>query len=430
MLLFAPLKRAAVLSVACLVGCSHGASPSAPAGSRDPFCTLPGSVVWTAQGVTTVPGGVAADLTWLHLPAGFCAHFFATVKMARQLKFAPDGDLFVASPGTATVGGANDGLSSIVVLADDDQDGVADSNLTFLGGLPSTQGMMFAGGYLYYQDDVAIRRVLVRPGDRRAGGPSEVVARITAMQAPEHWPKVLDQAKDGTIYVSNGGSQDEICVSTRAPFGGVYEIEADGSTTEVARGLRNPIAVRCEQDHDVCLAAELGLDNSAHVGGREKIIPIRRGDDWGHPCCATKDVPFAGTLYADTMQAPDCSAVALESDAFTIGDTPFGLDFETGKWPAPWSRSLFVTLHGSGGAWYGARVVAIAVDPSTGLPVSASELGDAGASSGLIEFATGWDDGLQDHGRPASIAFAADGRLFLGDDHLGAVVWIAPVDLK
>jgi hypothetical protein len=39
--------------------------------------------------------------------------------------------------------------------------------------------------------------------------------------------------------------------------------------------------------------------------------------------------------------------------------------------------------------------------------------GPTGALSG---FATGWDDGTLSHGRPAAVAFAADGRLFLGNE--------------
>jgi hypothetical protein len=36
---------------------------------------------------------------------------------------------------------------------------------------------------------------------------------------------------------------------------------------------------------------------------------------------------------------------------------------------------------------------------------------------------------MHDHGRPAPIVFAADGRMFLGDDHDGLIVWIAPTGL-
>lgn len=45
----------------------------------------------------------------------------------------------------------------------------------------------------------------------------------------------------------------------------------------------------------------------------------------------------------------------------------------------------------------------------------------------MMDFATGWDDGKQDHGRPAAIAFSPDGRLFIGNDINGVIVWGAPV---
>ena len=370
------------------------------------------------------------DLTWLHVPSGFCAHYFATVATARQLKFAPNGDLFVASPTRLTTGGANNGIAGIVVLADDDRDGVADANVTFLDELPATQGLMFGGGSLYYQDDATVRRVPYRTGDRRPSGTSELVTTITAPQAIEHWPKVLDTAKDGTIYISNGSGQGEECSSKRTPFGGIFRLNADNSTSPVTMGFRNPIALGCEKDHDVCLAVELALDYSANQGGREKIAPVRQGDGWGYPCCATRDLPYGGAVYSDTQAVPDCSRVAAENASFVIGHTPFGIDFETGKWPAPWTHRALVTLHGDAGSWNGARVVAIALDPSTGVPLPATELdGGLADPANMLEFASGWDDQLQDHGRPAPVAFAADGRLFLGDDQLGAILWIAPNEL-
>jgi glucose/arabinose dehydrogenase len=395
------------------------------------FCSLPGSVVSTAKGLSTVPGGPAMpDLAWLQLPSGFCAHYFATVPAARQLKFAPNGDLFVASPSRATVGGAGNGLASVVVLPDDNHDGIADENITFLDALAATQGLMFASGHLYYQDDATIRRVPFRSGDRKPSGASELVTTITAPQSIARWPKVLDTAKDGAIYISNGGNQGESCSSKRTPFGGIFRLNADNSTSLVAMGFRNPIALGCEKDHDVCLAVELALDFSENQGGREKIVPVREGDDWGYPCCATRDLPYSGVVYAETNAAPDCSRVAAEDASFVIGHTPFGIDFETGKWPAPWAHRAFVTLHGDTSSWYGARVVALALDRTTGMPLPATDF-DGGATDpeNLLEFATGWDDTLQDHGRPAPVAFAPDGRLFLGDDQMGAVIWIAPNDL-
>jgi glucose/arabinose dehydrogenase len=397
------------------------------------FCSLPGSIVYTAGGPRAVPGGTggAPCLSWLHLPVGFCAHYFATVPTTRQLRFAPDGRLFAASPSQGTTGGANNGTNAIVVLPDDNKDGVADDTVTFLGGkaspLPATQGFVFTGGYLYFQDFSSINRVAFKNGDMSPSGAVELVANITLPQAYEHWPKPMDVAQDGTFYVANGGSQSDMCVSSNPTRGAIVKLT--GSTTSVvAKGFRNPIAVRCEKNHDVCLAAELALDYSGDQNGREKIVPIHQGDDWGYPCCATANTPYKNVVYADTHATPNCSGVATESDGFVIGHTPFGIDFETGKWPAPWTNRVFVTLHGVFGSWVGARVVGIDTDPNTGLPLMADDLN--GDSPHMQDFAIGWDDGTLSHGRPAAVEFAPDGRMFVGDDQQGIIFWVAPEGLK
>jgi glucose/arabinose dehydrogenase len=411
------------------------AQTTAPNGT---YCSLAGSVLWGAAGPTTVAGGPSGTppLEWLTLPAGFCAHYFGTVGDARQLRFAPGGELFVASPTTGTTGGNyGQGAAAVVVLPDDNRDGFADPSITFLGNLPSTQGMLFANGFFYFQDDATVRRLAYKTGDRHPTSMPQAVTTlslppISAPQDPLHWPKALDIAMDGTMYVTNGGSQDDACISTNPTRGAIFAFQADGTTRLVAKGFRNPIALRCEANHDVCLAVELALDYSQDLGGREKLVVVRPGDDWGFPCCASRNLPYATATYGDTHVTPDCSNVAADTDSFVIGHTPFGVDFEQGMWPAPWKERAFVTLHGVVGSFVGARVVAIALDPTTGAPMPATELGDGGPKpDSLLQFASGWDDGRQDHGRPAAIAFAADGRMFLADDNLGIIVWIAPITL-
>lgn len=395
------------------------------------FCALPGSVVFTPQGPQVVPGSDAStpDIGWLDLPVGFCAHYYGTVPMTRQLRFAPDGHLFVSSPTASTVGGANDGLGAIVILPDDDHDGVADSNVTYLGMLQFIQGLYFGGGYLYYQaTETQIARIPFKNGDLSPTGSSQTVTTITLPQASEHWAKMLDVAQDGTLYVTNGSTQSESCLSTRPPFGTINKVNPDGTTSVVAKGFRNPISMRCETSHDVCLVTELALDYSTAMGGREKLLPVRQGDDWGFPCCATQGVAYAGTTYQDTGQTPDCSGVAAEPVSFMIGETPFGVDIEeSGKWPAPYGGRAYVSMHGEYGSWVGARVLSIGLD-SSGMPLTATDL-DGGESANMTDFATGWDDGRQDRGRPGTITFAPDGRMFVGNDQSGMILWIAPVKL-
>jgi len=49
----------------------------------------------------------------------------------------------------------------------------------------------------------------------------------------------------------------------------------------------------------------------------------------------------------------------------------------------------------------------------------------------MTDFATGWDDAMHTklHGRPAAIEFAADGRMFVGNDNNGDIFWVASLDL-
>ncbi len=416
---------------------SSGGQGGAPDASVSGACKLPGSVQFIGNGVHVVPGGLPVcsggqtkncqgDLSFLKLPSGFCAHWFANVPNARQLRFAPGGELFVASPTTVTTGGGANGEKAIVLLPDDDKDGYAEDAITFISNLPSTQGMMFANDHFYYQKDTQIRRIPYAVGDRTPATPSELVVDVQVYTSSLHWPKTFDIADDGTIYLGNGGDQGETCQASHPFHGGILKVPPSGTTpVEVAKGFRNPIAVRCAPGKNRCFVAELALDFSATDHGREKIVPIRDGDDWGFPCCATKNEPYMGT-----GSNPNCSGVAADKNSFFIGDTPFGLAFQspTTPWPAPWDNMAIVALHGAAGSWTGSRVVAIGVDPTTGLLVAGTNIHNHQDQGALTAFADGWDDQTLSHGRPASLEFAADGRLFIGNDNNGDIIWIAPLD--
>ena len=423
------------------------------------FCDLPGSYQMTGPGMSVVPGGSVngPNLSFVHLPIGFCAHFFTSIGNPRQLRFAPTGELFVASPTKFTTSNGINGQAAIMVLADDDGDGFADYHGKFLQDgqqqdieLREVVGLLFANDHLYFQNATHIMRVPYTAGDRTTSQPSEEVANITIATDTLHWTKSMDIADDGTIYVGNGSTESEgtettpryaACadVQNRAFRGGVVKLDGSPGGTPVVKGFRNPIAIRCARGHNRCFAIELAKDYSYGQGGREKILQIHEGDDWGFPCCATRDTP-----YAYINPPPDCSHVAQETASFYISDTPFDLDFEKGKWPEPWKDRAFVPLHGAAGSWRGARLVAIEPDDMTGQLLPGTDLLPGsplpGPSSGAMsDFATGWDAGTGSpgaHGRPTVVAFAADGRLFLGNDTpaigdtQGSIIWIAPLDLE
>src|SRR5262249_29539297 len=222
---------------------------------------------------------------------------------------------------TGTTGGGVGGKAAILILPDDDKDGVADTPVTFLDGLASTQGILFGKDGFYYQNGTQILRRPYTSGDRSPTDPAQPVVDIKVYSSLGHWPKPLDQADDGTIFVGNGGDQGESCDPSHPFHGGILKIDGSSGGAVVAKGFRNPIAVRCERGHNLCFALELAMDFSAEYGGREKLVPIRSGDDWGYPCCFTKD-----RAAPNITPAPDCTGTTPESVSFLIGDTPFGVD--------------------------------------------------------------------------------------------------------
>jgi glucose/arabinose dehydrogenase len=386
------------------------------------------------------------DLSWLKLPQGFCAHPFGKVGNARQLRFAPGGELFAASPTMGTTSSGPQGRGEIVLLPDDNRDGLADQVITWRSGKPATQGLLFYNGGFYFQDGVSIFREPYSSGDRAPTGNPVQVATVTVYSSFGHWPKTLDVTDDGTIFMSNGGDEGETCDLSRPFHGGILALDgnADGGARQIAKGLRNPIYVRCHRDgHNHCFANELARDYSSAIGGREKLIPIHEGDDWGFPCCASENLPYTDVCLAcsamtDTLAnssatcrntntcSPRCAGIVPESASFVIGDTPFGLDFIDGQFPAPWDHHVYVAPHGAFGTWVGARVVAIAFDPATGLPYPGSNLPGIDAGT-MVDFLTGWDDGSHAHGRPTDVTVSADGRLFVSNDQNGDIIWIAPI---
>lgn len=388
------------------------------------------------------------------MPQGFCVHTFANVGNVRQIRFAPSGELFASSPTMGTTSGGSAGRNAIVVMPDDDKNGLADGIQNWRGSLPATQGFTFVDGGFYYQDYTKIMREPYVPGSRAPTGAAAQVADIQVYVDPGHWPKTLDISEDGTIFVTNGGTQGETC-DLSLPFrGGILALDStqSGGARQVAKGLRNAIYVRCHHDgNNRCFATELARDYSSAMGGREKLIPVRNNDDWGYPCCAAQNLPYSDICLpcsrpgtdtransSSTCQAqiqadggnpqcsPLCTGVVPENSSFIIGDTPFGIDFMDNQFPAPWNHRVYVAVHGAFGTWVGARVTGIAFDPATGQPYGGTNLPGADAGA-MADFLGGWDDGNRAHGRPADVTVSPDGRLFVANDTTGEIFWVAPL---
>ncbi|MBL8951627.1 MAG: hypothetical protein JNK82_12670 [Myxococcaceae bacterium] len=441
-------------------GTAGGAMLPSPDGG---WCGLPGSWVHDTDGgyhevgledggrYPYPPDSGLASLNWLKLPPGFCVHQFANVGNSRQIRFAPGGELFAASPTAAATSTGTNGRAAIVVMPDDDRDGFADSVTNYRSGLGSTQGLMFFDGGFFFQNGTFIMSEPYAPGQRAPTGNPTPRLNIIVLIDSNHWPKTLDHDDTGRIFVTNGSNQGEQCITSRPFKGGIVEMDGTDGGRQVAKGLRNAIYLRCHHDgNNRCFANELAKDYSAAQGGREKLIPVEDGDDWGYPCCAAQNLPYLDECLACTTPgtealdastpickvrnecSPKCETTKPESASFIIGDTPFGLDFIDNQFPPPWDHRVFVGVHGAFGSWAGARVVGVKFDPATGRVLAGGNLPliDGGFDGGAMDdFLEGWDDlfNPRAHGRPTDVTVAPDGRLFISNDTNGEIFWVSPV---
>ena len=352
----------------------------------------------------------------LTVPAGFCVRKFADVPTARVLAFAPNGDVFVSSPSARTAGGAPSGAAAIYALTDGGS-GVASVALYKQGAdLETVHGLAFLSNRLLYTVEGAVNSLPYKAGDRSALGKTPTqYADLSDTGIYERWTHTLAVAEDGSVYVSRGQFDNDSCPPPTPRSGSILRIGTGQSVKGdvVVSGLRNAMYLRCLPWG--CFGAELSGDNWDGIGGKEKLIQLKDGDDYGYPCCVDHDVP-----RPDLSPAPDCSRTAVSIQTYVLHDTPFGFDWETGnEWPAPYRGAFFVGMHGSVDTWVGTRLGWATVDATSHRPTGP-----------LQDFVTGF--GLKGPvvGRVADVRFAPDGRLFFTDDQGGAVYWVAPITLR
>ncbi|HSS12901.1 MAG TPA: hypothetical protein VLL04_03350, partial [Rhizomicrobium sp.] len=183
---------------------------------------------------TTVPRPTGA---MPEVPKGFQVSVFAdNLSDPRWMAVAPNGDIFLAEPpGDYKARGGG----KITVLRDSNGDGKADQRFTFLpasAGFIYPHGLAFHDGYLYVGDVRGIWRFAYSDGQTAAGKPEKVTTRVADLQPKNgHITRNIAFAPDGGLYLALG-SRDNI--SDYKPGAQVFKINADGSMSEFASGIR------------------------------------------------------------------------------------------------------------------------------------------------------------------------------------------------
>lgn len=302
---------------------------------------------------------------------------------------------------------------NVLLLRDEDDDGVAEAQAEVAGSLPLVHGIAF------HDDDVFLANVhsVYRGSVAQDGSFGELTEIISDLpDGGQHPRRTLGVGPDELLYISVGSACDacpednpEHATLLRSTLAG----QAAGTRTIFAEGLRNTIGFGWHPTTDELWGMDQGSDWRGNDLPPEELNAIVQGRYYGWPYCYGNRIidtviqdPPSGTKQAICAQS---APPALLNQAH---QSPIGMAFYTGStFPERYQDGAFVAFHGS---WNR--------KPATGYRVAFIPFTN-GEPLAIEDFVSGFlnDEGTATFGRPAGVAVATDGALLFTDDTNGIV---------
>lgn len=393
----------------------------------------------------------------LTLPPGFCATVFADgLGHARHMAVAVDGTLYVNTWSGAFYRSAPPSPPGgfLVALRDEDGDGKAEVVRRFgptaADGAGGGTGIALYNGALYAEVDDRIVRYPRAPGEVvPSGAAATTVSGLPMTGDHQMHPFAIDRT--GALFV-NSGSPSNVCedpprapgskgkspcdeLATRA---GIWKYDA-ARTGQVfapkdrfAIGIRNTGGIAFDAAGRM-FATQHGRDQlpqnwpqlydiqrGSELPAEELVAPVS-GGDFGWPYCYFDGVQdklvLAPEYGGDGRSVSQCAQKTPPVAAFPAHWAPNDvLVYGATQFPAAYRGGAFIAFHGS---WNRAPT------PQQGFNIVFQPLRDGKAAGKWLLFADGFAgprraEGTAEH-RPAGLAVAPDGALYVADDQAGRI---------
>lgn len=382
---------------------------------------------------SNAPGGVPMPEGALPLvPDGFKVEMVASgIDNPRAIRFAPNGDLFVANSGDGSV---------LVYRFDENGDAKPSEESTFVEGLNQPYGIAFYPAdkpeWVYVAESNGLKRFAYKDGDLKATGEPETL--FDNIDPDHHWTRDVVFSADGkTMYYSVGSGSNvglDMTMETKpadvsveewasshplgAAWGGeerraaVLAYDPDGKNERYfATGLRNCAGMTLQpQTGNVwCVVNE--RDELGDNVPFDYATSVTEGAFYGWPWYYIGDNP--DPRWSETPREDLKGHVTVPDVLFQSHSAPLNITFyDSDAWGADFKGDAFVALHGS---WNrGTR---------TGYKVVKLDFDAAGKPTGEYEdFMTGFVIDAQNvWGRPVGVAVSRQGDLFVSEDGSGTI---------
>jgi glucose/arabinose dehydrogenase len=345
------------------------------------------------------------------VPPGFAVSAFAQgYKEPREMKIAPNGDIFLAESGAGRVHVLRAAAGASKPASDDIFAEVAERpfGITFFPPGPDPQ-------FVYIASMNEVVRFPYRVGDTKARGPKETI--VPNLPGPLHWTRDVLATPDGKHILVAVGSSTNIQDKGPDPEkfrANILQFAPDGSDRQVlVSGTRNPVAIAFDPVGGALWASVNERDLLGDNLPADYVTHVQPGKFYGWPYFYNGD-------HRDPRVEGD---PPVAGDQVVVGDVliqphsaPLGIAFYTGnQFPADYRNDLFVALHGS---WNrGLR---------TGYKLIRVKMQNGKATGQYEDFMTGFVTAGGDvWGRPVGVAATQDGALLMSDDGSGTVWRIA-----
>lgn len=386
----------------------------------------PGATRSASNAPATVPMPKEARV---EVPDGFSAELVVSgIENPRSIRFAPNGDLFVA----------NSQAGEVLVYRIPDGATEVDAASVFAAGLNQPYGIAFYPPgddpeWVYVGNADSIVRFPYGSGDMEADGAPEVI--VENIPADHHWTRDIVFSPDGeTLYLAVGSGSNIGENMDREPEGGVeawasgqslgaswgpeerraavLAFDPDGSNERYyATGLRNcsGMTIQPATEELWCVVNERdGLGDDLPF---DYATSVAEGAFYGWPWYYIGSNP--DPRWEASPRADLADQVTLPDVLFQTHSAPLNLVFYDGDaFPEAFQGDAFVAMHGS---WNR--------DTRTGYKVVRLPFDESGEASGeYVDFATGFVlSDAEVWGRPVGVAVAPDGSLFVSEDGSGTI---------